>query len=200
MSSHSASVQTGFATVKFSQSQYRVVIVNDVTRFLGIPVLLLGSSLLNADVQRDIVDVPVTAVEPIVQYVTRKIPHETCRDERVRVEQASPNHSATPGILGAVIGGVVGGALGQDSRYQPVSAGAGALLGASIGTDYSHRQNTRSNYVTERRCEVDYELRDQENIIGYRVSYLYDDRIYHTETRQRPGPTIKVRVEISPLQ
>ena len=99
-----------------------------------------------------------------------------------------------------MVGGVVGGALGQNSRYQPLAAGAGAVLGASVGTDISHSQNTRSNYVTEQRCEVDYELRDQENIIGYRVSYLYGDRIYQTETRQRPGSTIKVRVEISPLQ
>jgi uncharacterized protein YcfJ len=175
------------------------VIVNNLTRCLSIPVLLLGSSWLNAEVQRSEVEVPVTAVEPIVQYVTRKIPHETCRDERVRVERAGPNHSATPAILGAVIGGVVGGALGQDSRYQPVTAGAGALLGASVGTDISHRQNTRSNYVTEQRCEVDYELRDQENIIGYRVSYLYGDRIYQTETRLRPGSTITLQVELSPL-
>ena len=48
-------------------------------------------------------EVPVTAVEPIVQYVTRKIPHETCWDERVRVNRAAANHSATPGILGAVV-------------------------------------------------------------------------------------------------
>ncbi len=173
--------------------------MNGLTKFLSIPVLLLGSSLLNAEVQQSVVEVPVTAVEPIVQTVTRKIPHESCWNERVRVERAAPNHSATPAILGAVIGGVIGGALGQNSRYQPVTAGAGAILGASIGTDISHSQNTRSNYVTEQRCEVDYELRDQENIVGYRVSYLYDDRIYQTETRQRPGSTIKLRVEISPL-
>ena len=174
--------------------------MNDLTRYLSIPVLLLCSPLLNAQVERSVLEVPVTAVEPIMEYVTRKIPHESCRDERVRVERAAPGHSATPAILGAVIGGVVGGALGQNSRYQPVTAGAGAVLGASVGTDISHSRNTRSYYVTEQRCEIDYELRDQENIIGYRVSYLYGDRIYQTETRQRPGPTIKVRVEISPLQ
>lgn len=174
--------------------------MNDPIRFVVIAVLLLGSSLLNAEVQRSVLEVPVTAVEPIMQYVTRKIPTETCRDERVRVEQPGANHSATPGILGAVIGGVVGGALGQDSRYQPVAAGAGALLGASVGTDISHNRNAKSYYVTEQRCEIDYELRDEENIIGYRVSYLYGDRIYQTETRQRPGSTIKLQVEISPLQ
>jgi len=53
--------------------------------------------------------------------------------------------------------------------------------------------------VTEQRCGVDYELRDQENIIGYRVSYLYDDRIYETETRYPPGSTITLQVELIPV-
>lgn len=183
----------------YSQRQRGVLIVNNLTRFLCIPVLLLDSSLLNAEVQHSVQEVPVTAVEPIVQTVTRKIPHTSCRDERIRVDRAAPNHSATPAILGAVIGGVVGGALGQNSRYQPVAAGAGALLGASVGTDISHSQNTESYYVTEQRCEIEYELRDHENVVGYRVSYLYGDRIYQTRTRQHPGSTIKLRVDISPL-
>jgi uncharacterized protein YcfJ len=169
-------------------------------RFAAISVWLFAHSVANADVQRTMVEVPVTEVEPIMQFVTRKIPHESCRDEQVRVERMGSNHSATPAILGAVIGGVVGGAVGHDSRYQPVAAGAGALLGASVGHDVSHSRNTESYYVTEQRCGVDYELREQENIIGYRVSYQYGDSIYQTETRYPPGSTIKIRVELIPLE
>jgi uncharacterized protein YcfJ len=169
-------------------------------RFAAISVWLLVHSVANADVQRTMVEVPVTEVEPIMQFVTRKIPHESCRDEQVRVERMGGNHSATPAILGAVIGGVVGGALGHNSQYQPVAAGAGAVLGASVGHDVSHNRNTQSYYVTEQRCEVDYELRDQENIIGYRVKYLYGDSIYETETQYPPGSTIKIRVELIPVE
>lgn len=157
------------------------------------------TSLATATTQSTMIEVPVTAVEPMVQVVTRKIPHETCWDERVRVQQASGNHSATPGIIGAVIGGVVGGSLGHNSRYQPVFAGVGAVLGASVGHDVSHSRSAGSYYVTEQRCEVDYELRDEENIIGYRVSYRYGDTIYHTETREHPGSTINLRVDLSPV-
>jgi len=164
-----------------------------------LPPGFLFASLVNAEAQRTIIDVPVMAVEPLVQTVTRKIPHEACWDERVRVVQSGGAHSATPGILGAVIGGVVGGSLGHNSRYQPVIAGAGAVLGASVGSDISHRRSSHSYYVTEQRCEVDYELRDEESIIGYRVSYRYGDNIYHTETRNPPGQTIRVRVDISPV-
>jgi len=153
----------------------------------------------SANTLRTLVEVPVTAVQPLLRTVTRKIPHESCWDERVKVVQPGGNHSATPGILGAVIGGVVAGSLGHNSRYQPLIAGAGAVLGASIGHDVSHRRNAQSYYVTQRRCEIDYELRDEETIIGYRVSYLYGDTIYHTETRNHPGETIELQVDVSPV-
>ena len=173
--------------------------MNSLRKFGTVASCLLVLSTARADIQRTIIEVPVTAVEPLVRVVTRKIPHETCFDERVKVVQAGGSHSATPGILGAVIGGVVGGSLGHNSRYQPVMAGAGAVLGASVGHDISHQRNSQSYYVTEQRCEVDYELRDEENIIGYRVSYLYGDNIYHTETRNHPGQTIELQVDLRPV-
>ena len=161
--------------------------------------VMLGS--MNSDAgSTSIVEVPVTAVAPIMRIVTEKIPHEICANERVRVEQANAVHSPTAGIVGALIGGVVAGSLGRNSHYQPVIAGAGALLGASVGTDVAHRRNISSYYVTEQRCEVDYELRERENIIGYRVSYRYGDGIYHTQMRVHPGPTIQLQVELNPLE
>ncbi|MBE9539554.1 MAG: hypothetical protein IMF06_10755 [Proteobacteria bacterium] len=158
------------------------------------------ASVATAATQHTIVKAPVVAVEPLVRTVTRKIPHESCFDERVRVVQSGVSHPATPGILGAVIGGVVAGSLGHNSRYQPVIAGAGALLGASIGHDVAHSQNSRSYYVTERRCEIDYELRDEDTIIGYRVSYQYGDKIYHAETRNDPGSMIELQVDLRPVE
>ncbi len=174
--------------------------MNSLTRFTAISVWFLAHSVVSADVERTVVEVPVTGVEPITQFVTRKIPHESCREEQVRVERTGGNHSTTPAILGAVIGGVMGGALGHNSQYQPVAAGAGALLGASVGHDVSHSRTAQSYYMTEQRCEVDYELRDQENVIGYRVSYLYGDSTYETETQYPPGSTIKIRVELIPVE
>ena len=116
----------------------------------------------------------------------------------MRVEHARRSRSATPGILGALVGGALAGSLGHNSRAQPAIAVAGAVLGASVGSDIGRNNNRGHYYVTEQRCEIDYELRDEENIIGYRVSYLYGDNIYQTQTRAHPGKTIKLRVELSP--
>lgn len=161
---------------------------------------VLTASLASAQSHTSMVEVPVTAVEPVVRIITHKIPHESCWNERVKVVREGGNHSTTPAVLGAVIGGVVGGSVGHNSRYQPIIAGAGALLGSSIGNDISHQRNAQSYYVTEQRCEVDYELRDEEQIVGYRVSYQYGDSIYQTETRNRPGATIRLQVNVKPVE
>jgi uncharacterized protein YcfJ len=164
-----------------------------------VTVAVLLAPLAQAQSQGMLVEVPVTGVQPLVRVITHKIPHESCWDERVKVVREGGGHSATPGVLGAVVGGVVAGSMGHNSRYQPVIAGAGAVLGASIGHDISHSRNSDSYYVTEQRCEVDYELRDEEKIIGYRVSYEYGGNVYHTETRNPPGPTIQLQVNVTPV-
>jgi len=143
------------------------------------------------------IDAPVVLSEPIVEVVTRKTPHEYCRNEQVKVLRSSAN-SATPGLLGAVVGGVLGGAAGSDSRYQPITAGAGALLGASIGTDIARRQSAGAYYVDERRCYTEYELRDIERVVGYRVGYEYQGNTYFTRSASAPGNTIRLRVDVSP--
>jgi uncharacterized protein YcfJ len=145
------------------------------------------------------VDVPVVSNEPIVEVITRKIPHEQCHDAQVRVDEPASAHSPTPGLLGAVVGGAAGGAAGEDSRYQPLLIGAGALLGASIGTDVAHQRGAQSYYVTQRRCGVDYELRDTERVVGYRVGYRYQNDVYYMRTDTPPGDRIRVRVDVSPV-
>lgn len=145
------------------------------------------------------IDAPVVDAEPIVEVVTRKIPHERCRDRRVKVVEPGGAHSPTSGLMGAAVGGALGGAAGQDSRYQPLIIGAGALLGASIGTDIAHQRAARSYYVTERECGIDYELRDTERVVGYRVGYRYQGNTYYTRTETPPGDSIRLRVDVSPL-
>lgn len=152
-----------------------------------------------ATTERIAIDAPVVSVEPVVRTVTEKIPHRTCWDERVRVERRGGHHAKAPTVVGAIIGGVAGGAIGRNNRHQPLLAGAGAALGAAIAHDASHQKRQGHRYVTEQRCELDYELRDKEQITGYRVGYQYGDTIYYTRTPTRPGPTIQLNVAIEPV-
>jgi len=164
---------------------------------LAVP-FLAATSVVQAQ-STTYVDAPVVNVEPIVEVITRKIPHEECREKEVRVVPSSGAHSPTPGLLGAAVGGAVGGAAGHDSRYQPLIIGAGALLGASIGTDIAHQRSAQPYYVTQRDCGIDYELRDSERVVGYRVAYRYQNNVYYTRTDTAPGESIRLRVDVSPL-
>ena len=144
------------------------------------------------------IEAPVVSVTPQVRHVTDRIPHQSCWEEQVRVERRGGHRSAVPPVLGAIIGGAAAGAIGDNSGHQGVIAGAGAALGAAVGRDVAHRSRTRSRYVTEERCEIDYELREREVVSGYRVGYEYGDDVYYTQTRHRPGPTIRVEVILEP--
>ncbi|MEH6517018.1 MAG: glycine zipper 2TM domain-containing protein [Halioglobus sp.] len=172
----------------------------DSTRKIFLLAVVLIATPALAKTASHTVQVPVVASAPIVRITTEKIPHKSCYDQRVKVLRSSGNHSATPSLLGAILGGTAAGALGHNSHYQPVIAGVCALLGASIGNDYSHRRNAAAYYVTENHCEVDYELRDVEQIIGYRVSYQYGDTIYQTETRNHPGESMTLHVDLRPVK
>jgi len=161
---------------------------------------LSAPALALAQTHSTVIDAPVVSVQPLVEVVSERIPHETCRAERVRVVERGRSRSATPAILGAVLGGTLGGAIGDDTGHQGVIAGAGAVLGASVGNDIGRRQQRDDGYyVTEDVCTVEYELRERERVSGYRVSYRYGDTIYETRTARDPGATIPVRVELKPL-
>ncbi|TCO76710.1 glycine zipper 2TM domain-containing protein [Chromatocurvus halotolerans] len=160
--------------------------------------LALLPAVALADRQSSIVEAKVVSAEPIVRVVSERIPHEICREERVRVVERG-SRSATPGIVGAVVGGTVAGVLGRNSRYQPVIAGAGAVVGASVGSDIGRRRHHDSYYMTEEVCSVEYQRREREEIDGYRVRYRYSGNIYETRTEREPGRTIPLRVEIQPL-
>jgi uncharacterized protein YcfJ len=100
-----------------------------------------------------------------------------------------------------VLGGTLAGAIGDGSGHQGVIAGAGALLGASVGNDIARsRRQAGDYYVVEQRCTTEYERHEREEVTGYRVSYQYDGNIYHTTTRRDPGDTITLRMSLEPLR
>lgn len=148
----------------------------------------------------------VVGVDPIYETVSYDVPVEECRDERVRYSQ--PRHqraSATGPILGAIIGGALGNAVGHNKRNKQVGAVVGAVLGGSIGADIS-RNNRRGHdryerdarYRTEQVCNVAREVREEERLTGYHVSYVYAGETYTTRMQRDPGDSIRVRVRVTP--
>ncbi len=147
----------------------------------------------------------VTRVEPITRTIERRQPYEECWIEQVRhdnyYDDQNSGYSGT--ILGGVIGGAIGNAVGHKKRNKQIGTAVGALLGASIGHDISRSHRSRPDrgyrYRDEQRCEIRYETRHEEKVIGYNVWYRYNGDSYTTRMDHDPGKHIKVRVSVNPL-
>jgi len=137
---------------------------------------------------------------PIYETVVVDHPERHCWDEDVSYyEPGRQNYSGT--VLGSIIGGVLVNQLHQGhGRGKDAATLAGALMGGAIGHDISQKQSN-GHYVThtKQRCEVEHVRTHEEHLVGYRVKYEYDGRIFTTRTQTRPGKWIPVRVGVTPV-
>lgn len=143
----------------------------------------------------------VVSSDPIYETVSYDVPVEQCRDETVAYHDRR-GRSATGPILGAIIGGALGNAVGHKKRNKQVGTVVGAVLGGSIGADISRRNRYYRDdvrYTTRQVCSVVHEERVEERLAGYRVTYRYGGEIYTTEMDHDPGPTLPVRVRVTPV-
>jgi uncharacterized protein YcfJ len=150
---------------------------------------------------------PVKDVQPIIRVVQVSTPREICWDEQVRntaYREKGGYRSHTPTVAGGILGGIVGNQLGG-GRGRTVMTVAGSLLGASMGRDAGYRYRSRRHgagkisYSTERRCEIEDVVHQEERLEGYRVTYAYHGKTYITRTQEDPGRNIEIRVQVSPV-
>lgn len=151
------------------------------------------------------VTVPVEAVTPVYETVRVVEPEEVCRTERVAVrDDRRRGRSATPYLLGGLIGGGIGNAVGAGEDNKKVGAVIGALLGASIAGDIARHgrqagQPRHVGYEQHEVCELVEFERTERQLAGYDVTYAYGGREYQAHMNRDPGATIRLRVDVTPL-
>ena len=168
--------------------------------FAALPVLLApGLTFAATTYER----ARVVGVDPIYKTVSYDVPVQACRE--VQVAQRQPSHSqasATVPILGAIIGGAIGNAVGHHKKNKQVGTVIGAVLGGSIGADVARQRRYEQGhveYTTSEVCDTSYEVRSEEQLTGYDVSYVYAGQTYLTRMRRDPGDSIRVRVRVVPV-
>lgn len=151
----------------------------------------------------------VVDVDPIVRHVRVSTPRRECwtetRYEEVRTGGYDPRRgTAGSTILGGIIGAAIGNQIGRGDGRRAATV-AGAVIGSAIGHDVGDRRaaNAGPVYTEQRpyeaeRCEVRYEESYQDQIEGYRVTYVYAGRRQVTELPYDPGDRIRVRVDVRP--
>ncbi|MEM9058317.1 MAG: glycine zipper 2TM domain-containing protein, partial [Pseudomonadota bacterium] len=149
----------------------------------------------------DIAFARVVDVEPIVRYVTVTTPRRECWDEEIAVQTRYRDRrgSGVATIAGGVIGAVVGHQIG-DGRGRDAATVVGTLVGSAIGRDLSRDRQERYGpvrYETVTHCSTVDEVRREERIDGYRVTYVYNGREYTTRMNEHPGNDIRLRVSVT---
>lgn len=144
----------------------------------------------------------VVAVEALYETVSYEVPREQCHVQRVAHRVDDGYRSRTAPIIGAIIGGALGNAVGHHKHNKQVGTVVGAILGGSIGADISRRNRRHSSqarYADEEVCRVVSDIHEEERLLGYRVTYEYAGETYTTRMDRDPGPSLRVRVRVTPV-
>lgn len=122
-------------------------------------------------------------------------PRRECWSERNGYAYESRDRSYGGAIMGAIVGGVIGHQFGRGGGKDAATA-AGAAIGAVTGDNIDNDDRVvRRRPVFEERCRtVDNWSR---RITGYDVVYRYQGNEYTTFLPRDPGPTLRLRVNVS---
>jgi len=163
-------------------------------------VFAAGLLSVSADAQTRYEYAQVVEANPIYQIVELSEPSEQCWQEEVLTERSSRRGSNTPVVLSTIIGGAIGNAVGSRKSNQRVGAVLGAVLGHSIGRDIvrSNGRRTVESEIVE-RCKTVYETVQEERLVGYQVTYLYEGEERTIRTESNPGEQLKLRVSVQPV-
>lgn len=165
-------------------------------------VAVLGLASSQSFAETTYATAPVIESRAIYELVEISTPQEQCWEEETVVDRyRGGNASRTPVLVSTILGGAIGNAVGHNKSNQRVGAVIGAVLGHSIGRDIMRRneQPASREYQTVQRCETVYQQHEEERLVGYRVTYLYNGEEYSVRTSSDPGEEIRVRINVQPV-
>ncbi|MBL4580934.1 MAG: glycine zipper 2TM domain-containing protein [Gammaproteobacteria bacterium] len=171
------------------------------TKMIG-TVAALGLVSVGAFAETSYETASVVESRAVYEVVEISTPQEQCWEEEMVVDRrGTDNRSNTPVVLSTILGGAIGNAVGHNKSNRRIGAVLGAVLGHSIGRDIMRRNERPSirEYQTVKRCETIYQQHEEERLIGYQVTYLYNGQEYSVRTNTDPGDEIRVRVSVQPV-
>jgi len=143
----------------------------------------------------------VIAVEPVIEQIEVAVKGKVCWDEEV-YHRHRGYRSGAPQIIGSIIGGVIGNQFGG-GHGRDVMTFAGAALGGAVARDIQEqnaREREKEYATTELRCEVETNYQEEDTVVGYNVTYEYNDEIYTARMQNPPKDKIRVRVSVAPVE
>jgi uncharacterized protein YcfJ len=163
---------------------------------------LLAATAAGAQADSFVDQARVRDVQP--QYETVQVPREVCGSQWVQPAPVvtAPSHNYGGAVIGGVAGGILGNQVGGGSGRDAATA-VGAVVGAVVGDRIANRDRGPATVYESaprevRSCQTVMER--ESRLTGYRVTYEYRGHPYTTFTREQPGPTLPVRVSVTPVE
>lgn len=167
----------------------------------------------------------VLHAEPIYRYTEVSHPQRTCRQiapghsNHTNHYQGNYNRGGNHrrNADGAVfIGALIGGAIGNEvsrsvnGRSSTGATIAGAVIGSALANagsnahysnqahnSHNQRRHKQNNHHARQHCTTTNHIRKERQLRGYKVTYQYHGRQFHTRTRQHPGNRIAIEVSLA---
>lgn len=132
-------------------------------------------------------------IEAVPIYQNISIPEERQVCDRGRNEQNQRRSNKTGGaILGGIIGGAIGNRFGK-GHGRDASTALGVVIGASIGSN-------KQNHKQRSSCYIETYYYNEERMVGYDVTYKYNNELYQTQMQTHPGNRVKLRVNVDVIE
>jgi len=165
----------------------KIILLSSLALF-AVPSSVLADRYNNEYTYAKVVD-----VQPIYENVrvpqNRRVCEDAPHDDRRNRKRRS---NAGGAIIGGIIGGLVGNRFGKGHGRQATTA-LGVVAGASIGSKAQSKDHHNDNQT---RCYTQRDYYEEQRLTGYEVSYKYENRVYHTRMRNKPGDRVKINVDV----
>ncbi len=130
---------------------------------------------------------PVIAKSEIIKSVP--VSRQVCSTETV---EAAPDRSAAGAVIGGVAGGVLGHTVGKGGGKLAATV-VGAIAGTVVGDRLDNQDATPTTQQVQ-RCHTVREQQDQ--LVGYRVTYEYAGKQYSTRMARDPGDRVELQISV----
>ncbi|KFN49379.1 glycine zipper 2TM domain-containing protein [Arenimonas composti] len=129
----------------------------------------------------------VLRADEVVETVRTRTPEERCDGDR-RDDAAAARGT----VIGAIVGAAVGNQIGDGDGRRAATV-AGAVVGGAVG-----RRVAEENAEPRPGCYIVEVEREERQVVGYDVEYMYKGEKYMSRLPWDPGNRLRIRVSVTP--
>lgn len=131
----------------------------------------------------------VLRADEVTEIVRTRTPEERC--DGVEYRQSGQTTGGT--VIGALVGAALGNQVGKGNGRKAATV-AGAVAGGAIGNNIARNKAE----AEARGCRIVEVEREERQVVGYDVEYMYKGEKYMSRLPYDPGNRLRIRVAVTP--